>query len=100
MVYSLFRLAEYGDEPSAPSIGEGFPNFGAALTARDDDVLAQLSARPAPAREVNHLIVGPGAHGPRTAHPIVSFVGADVTDNCPELELAETAAWLRSVRRS
>jgi len=99
MDYTLFRLEEFGSAPSTPAIGEGFPDFAAALTARDEDVLAQLSVRPAPRREINHLIVGPGVDGPLTAHPIVSFVGADVADNCPELELADTAAWLLGVHR-
>jgi len=100
MGYTLFRVAEFGRPPSTPAIGEVFPDFASALTARDGDVLAQLSACPAPPREIKHLIVGPGVDGPRTVHPIVSFVGADVADNCPEIELAETAAWLRSIRRS
>ena len=99
MGYTVFRLAEFGGAPSIPAIGEGLPDFTAALNARDDDVLAQLSIRPAPPREINHVIVGPGANGPRTVHPIVSFVGADVTDNCPDLELAETAEWLRAIRQ-
>jgi hypothetical protein len=97
MGYTLFRLAEFGGAPSTPAIGDGYPDFAAAMSARDDDVLAQLSVRSAPPREINHVIVGPGVDGPRTAHPIVSFVGADIADNCPELELAETAEWLRAV---
>ena len=97
MDYALFRLAEFGSAPSAPAIGDGFADFAAAMSARDDDVLAQLSVRPAPPREISHLIVGPGVDGALTAHPIVSFVGADIADNCPELEVAETAEWLRAV---
>ena len=99
MGYTVFRLAEFGGAPATPAIGQGFPDFKAALNARDDDVLAQLSARPAPPREINHVIIGPGAKGPRTVHPLVSFVGADVADNSPDLELADTAEWLRAIRQ-
>ena len=97
MTYQLYRIEHLGAAPTGPALG-AFPDFDAALTARDADVIAQLRGAPVPPREISHLVVGPGALGPRTPHPLVTFAGAEVTDPDPAGEIAATAAWLDAVR--
>lgn len=93
MSYLLHRLEQFGDPATTPSLG-CFPDFEAALAARDRDVIAQLAAHPWPAREISHLIVGPGLRGPETAHPLVTYAGVDITDPDPAGEVATVEAWL------
>lgn len=98
MPYLLHRIDRLGAAPTGTGLGE-FPDFDAALAARDADVLTQLQARPAPRREITHLIVGPGLAGPATQHPVITFAGVDVDDPNPDAELAETRRWLTALRR-
>jgi hypothetical protein len=98
MTYDLYRLHEFGAAATDPALGH-YPDFDAALDARDRDVIAQLRTAPMPPREMNHLIVGPGVRGPRTQHPLVTFAGTTVTDPDPAAEIAATATWLDAIRR-
>ena len=98
MTYDLYRLHEFGAQATDPALGH-YPDFDAALGARDRDVIAQLRATPVPPREINHLIVGPGARGSRTEHPLTTFAGADVSHLDPAAEVAATKAWLEAIRR-
>jgi hypothetical protein len=98
MSYLLYRQAEFGAPPSTRPLGE-FHDFDAALAARDRDVIAQLAERPAPPREISHVIVGPGLRGPSTEHPVVTFAGAEFADTDPEGEVVAIAAWLDEIRR-
>jgi hypothetical protein len=97
MTYQLYRIEHLGAAPIGPALG-AYPDFDTALSARDADVITQLLDAPVPPREISHLVVGPGARGPRTSHPLVTFAGADVTDPDPAGEIAATAAWLDAVR--
>lgn len=97
MSYQLYRTDHVGAAPDGPALGD-YPDFDAALAARDRDVLTQLRAQPVPPREISHVIVGPGPRGPHTGHPVVTFAGADVTDPHPAAEITAVAAWLSALR--
>ena len=97
LTYMLFRTDRLGAGPTGAPLGT-FRDFESALAARDDDLLAQLDRQPFPRREVAHLIVGPGALGPQTAHPVVTCAGVDVHHADPAAEIAATRIWLRSLR--
>jgi hypothetical protein len=99
VTYLLYRQAEFGAPPATPPLGD-YRDFDAALTARDRDLIAQLSEQPAPPREISHLIVGPGLRGPNTEHPVVTFAGADVTDPDPGAEVTAVTDWLSAIRGS
>ena len=97
MTYQLYRT----DEPDATSARArlgAFADFDTALAARDRDVIAQLRAAPSPPREISHLIVGPGPHGPHTEHPLVTYAGIDVTDPDPTAQIDDVDAWLHALR--
>lgn len=98
MPYVLHRIDRLGARPAGARLGE-FDDFDVALTARDDDVLAQLHARPAPRREISHLIVGPGVAGPATEHPMITFAGVDDNEPDPAAELAQIRRWLTALHR-
>ena len=97
MTYLLYRIEQPGSPSDGIPLGD-YPDFDAALAARDGDVVSQLADCPIPPRQISHLIVGPGLRGPRTEHPIVTFAGADVDDPDPAAEAAATRAWLDSIR--
>lgn len=97
MIYELHRI----DNPETAYLGTrlgDYPDFDTALATRDHDVIAQLTDRPAPPREISHVIVGPGQRGPRTRHPVVTFAGADSDDPDPAAEIATTERWLNDLR--
>jgi len=97
MTYQLFRVDGIESAMSRSPLGDS-ADFDVALSARDRDVIAQLTGHPAPPREISHLIVGPGCRRPRTEHPVVTLAGADVDDPDPAAEIAATETWLRAVR--
>jgi hypothetical protein len=97
MTYQLYRIEHLGAAPTAPPLG-AYPDFDTALRARDADVITQLRDAPVPPREIGHLVVGPGARGPRTSHPLIAFAGAEVDDPDPAAEIAATETWLQRLR--
>lgn len=97
MTYQLYRLDDTEPTLSRSPLGD-YRDFDTALAARDRDVIVQLTDRPAPPREIRHLIVGPGCRGPRTEHPVVTFAGADIDDPDPAAEIAATETWLHAIR--
>jgi hypothetical protein len=97
MTYTLYRTERLGAGPAGAPLTT-FSDFESALAARDDDLLAQLERQPAPRREITHVIVGPGATGPQTEHPIVTYAGVDADDTDPAGDLAATRTWLDALR--
>ena len=97
MTYQLHRVEDLDTSSTGQQLSD-YPDFDTALQARDRDVIAQLTERPSPPREITHLIIGPGRHGSRTKHPIVTFAGAEVDDPDPAAEIAATQTWLHAVR--
>jgi hypothetical protein len=100
LTYRLYRLAAPCDDPIDGDLLGVFPDFEAALDARDDDavtLLADSGARPILAC---HTIVGPGAGGETTAHPVISSLGESGQSVDVEGVLAETRDWLRRVHSS
>ena len=95
MSYRLYRLASPCDDPALGELLGVYPNFDAALEARDDDavaLLAEVEGRPMLAC---HTIVGPedeAAH-----HPVTSSLGAAGDDVDVDDVLADARAWLRDV---
>lgn len=97
MTYQLYRSDDIATAHLGARLGD-YPDFDTALDSRDRDVIAQLCDRPAPPREISHLIVGPGRQGPLTKHPVVTFAGTDADDPDPAAEITATERWLRVVR--
>ena len=97
MTYELYRIDDLDRAHLATRLGD-YPDFDTALATRDHDVIAQLTDRPAPPREISHVIVGPGRHGPRTKHPVVTFAGADVDQPDPAAEVTAIETWLHAIR--
>jgi hypothetical protein len=97
VTYELYRMDDIDTAHLSARLGD-YPDFDSALAIRDRDVIDQLTERPAPPREISHVIVGPGRQGPRTKHPVVTFAGADVNHPDPAAEIAATESWLRAVR--
>lgn len=97
MSYRLISLTGAG---TGATIGV-YPTYGDALAARADDVLSQLTAAGGWWTRVEHTIVGPGAHGPRTEHPCCTELGVP-TDRAeppgPD-DLHDAAQWLKIVHR-
>lgn len=97
MSYHLYRLAAPCDDPIDGDLLGVFPDFETALEARDDDavlLLAEVGARPMLAC---HTIVGPGAEGRTTAHPVTSSLGESADTIDVDSVLADTRRWLHRV---
>jgi hypothetical protein len=73
MSYQLYRRVDSaGTSPDAVLLG-AYEDFVAALAARDADTVALFAATPTGVvMLVRHDIVGPGAHGPSTIHPVTT----------------------------
>jgi hypothetical protein len=95
MTYELQRV---GTEMLQPTLLGHYPTYNEALCARDQDVLDQLEQAAGRRIELLHLIVGPGARGPRTAHQVACSVGQPTTGPVDvAAELAATATWLSRI---
>ena len=97
MTYRLYRLASPCDDPADGDLLGVYPDFDAALEARDDDAVALLADAGARPMLACHTIVGPGADGTVETHPVTSSLGEDGDDIDTHDVLADTRAWLRAV---
>lgn len=96
MTYELHRAGE--DEQ--PRLLGSYATYEAALHARDQDVLEQLEQARGHRIQPQHLIVGPGQRGARTAHQVVCSVGQPTGDPVDlAAELAATEDWLRRIHQ-
>lgn len=89
MTYQPYRVEGLGPPPGGAALG-AFADFDTALATRDDDRAA---------REVAHLIVGPGMAGARAEHPVVTFAGVDPDEPNPAAEFEEARRRLQRIRR-
>jgi len=97
MTYTLYRTERLGAGLAGAPLGT-FSDFESALAARDDDLLAQLERQPVPRREITHVILGQGAMGPQTEHPVVTCAGVDADHTDPAGDIAATRTWLDALR--
>ena len=72
------------------------------MRACDDDVIDQLAARGGWYTLIEHVIVGPGLHGPHTAHRHATALGVDpAAGRVPGPDdLDDARNWLAFVRRA
>jgi hypothetical protein len=99
MHYRVFRVPD-PDASAADGVYLGtFPDFDAALVARDDDAVRVLAAEDDGSRVlVCHRIVGPddGAH--EREYPVLSELERPVDPGDAQRGLAETRRWLAQIR--
>jgi hypothetical protein len=98
MTYCLYRVADpTDDEATGVNLGE-FATFEAAIEARDDDTARLFADTEAGATLViHHQIVGPGALGSATRHPVSS--GLPRSTPATLEEVADVRRWLEEIHR-
>ena len=96
MSYQLFRCVDLAaDRSEAVQLGT-YTEFTAALAARDEDTVALFATTGAGmVMLVRHDIVGPGAHGPSTIHPVTTAVERRSSADLDEV--AEVRDWLNHI---
>lgn len=96
MSYQLIRRIDVAADRSEALLLGTYEEFTAALAARDEDTVALFAATAeGEVMLVRHDIVGPGAHGPSTTHPMTTAVerrGLTDVD-----EVAEVRDWLTHI---
>jgi predicted DNA-binding protein with PD1-like motif len=97
MTYQLYRLAESNGAHTDALLLGAYDDFDEALAARDQDtVLLFAITSPGEVMAVHHDIVGPGADGPFTAHPVSTAVERTGVAGVDEVE--EIRGWLARIR--
>jgi hypothetical protein len=96
MTYTLYRVADPSDDPTAGMRLGRYARFEDALEARDDDT-ARLFAATGPGQILvaHHQIVGPGALGETTAHPVST--GLPRSGAPTDEEVADARRWLEEI---
>jgi hypothetical protein len=99
--YELFAVPSSGEEAALCRIGR-YRTYDEALHARDEDVIDQLAARGGWYTLIEHVIVGPGLQGPRTAHRHATALGVDpAAGRVPNPDdLDDARQWLATIRDS
>jgi hypothetical protein len=99
MSYRLYRLAQGSDDLTSDGVLLGtFENFELALAARDEDTVRLFAVTGAgQVLHAHHQILGPGARGPVTAHPVVTEIERSAA--CDLREVADARVWLESIHR-
>jgi hypothetical protein len=95
--YRLYRLAAPCDDPIDGDLLGVFDTFTDALDARDDDAVTLLESLDGHPMLACHTIVGPGAGGELTSHPVTSSLGDDQRGEPLQERLEQTRHWLRQV---
>jgi hypothetical protein len=98
MTYTLYRVDDPTDDPSAGVHLGRYATFEAALDARDDDTV-RLFAVTGPGQTLiaHHQIVGPGALGAVTAHPVST--GLPRPSFPADDDVGEARRWLDQIHR-
>jgi hypothetical protein len=96
MTYTLYRVDDpTGDPLNGVAIGD-YASFEAALDARDDDTARLFSTTgPGLVLTAHHQIVGPGALGEATAHPMTTSLPRSTQAAVAEVE--DARRWLRQI---
>lgn len=89
MSYDLIAIDRDGHRRHLAS----FIGYDDAVAARGRDVIAQLAAHGGWWTRVEHIIIGPGVHGPCTEHRFCTELGVD-----PDRDTAPTAADIDDAR--
>jgi hypothetical protein len=93
MSYQLYRLADA--DPGSLLLGS-YEAFEDALTARDEDTVRLFAATsPGDLMLVRHDIIGPGAHGPATLHPVTTAVERRSPADLDEVD--DVRGWLARI---
>lgn len=97
MSYRLYRVADpCGDITDGTLLGE-YDTFDAALDARDDDTAAMFGdTTPGHVLRACHQIVGPGALGHDTPHPVTSELPRPVGNRGAD-DVEEARQWLHHI---
>jgi hypothetical protein len=98
-MYQLYRLAASTDDASDGVLLGSFDDFDAALAARDTDTVELFSKTgPGLVLHAHHQILGPGALGPVTTHPVSTAI--ERSESADPREVHETRDWLATIHRS
>jgi hypothetical protein len=99
--YELLAVPAGAGEAALRRIGR-YRTYDEALRARDEDLLDQLAAHGGWYTLIEHVIVGPGLAGPRTAHRHASALGVDpAAGRVPSPDdLDDARSWLTASRES
>jgi hypothetical protein len=96
MGYLLYRLADVVDRAAGSVLLGDYEAFEDALSARDEDTVRLFAATsPGEVMLVRHDIVGPGANGPATFHPVTTAVERDGRTDRSEID--EVRGWLTRI---
>jgi hypothetical protein len=99
MTYRLYRLAKPNDNPADGILLGSFPAFDDALAARDDDTVELFAVTgPGELLSAHHQILGPGALGPATVHPVSTEIERATPTG--RNDVADAREWLRAIHRS
>lgn len=99
MTYRLYRLTNAQDPARDGLLLGSFADFDTALAARDEDTVRLFSITgPGQIMQAHHRILGPGAQGAATEHPVSTEIERALTAG--DQQLAETRAWLTAIHRS
>jgi hypothetical protein len=98
MAYTLYRVADPTDDPTLGVRLGRFATFEDAIEARDDDTTRLFAATgPGETLVAHHQIVGPGALGHSTPHPLSTGLPRS---NAPrDGDVAEARRWLTEIHR-
>jgi hypothetical protein len=96
MSYQLYRVASPCADVSTGMLLGDYDTFDDALCARDDDT-AQLFEGTTPGQVLLacHQILGPGALGPATSHPVTSEMPRAAAGH--DDDITDAREWLRRI---
>jgi hypothetical protein len=99
MGYQLYRLVDVVDEETGSELLGVYEAFEDALTARDEDTIRifETTSR-GEVMLVRHDIVGPGADGSATCHPVTTAVERKTLGD--PAEIADVRGWLSRIHAS
>jgi hypothetical protein len=96
MSYQLYRRDDASNDDEGSVLLGVYGLFEDALAARDDDTVRVFaSTSPGEVMVVRHDIVGPGADGPATLHPVTTAVERQRFSD--PVELDEIRGWLSRI---
>jgi hypothetical protein len=99
MTYTLYRVADPTDDPTTGIRLGRYARFEDALDARDDDTARLFAATGAgQILVVHHQIVGPGALGEATAHPVST--GLPRSGSPTDMEVTDARRWLNEIHHA
>jgi hypothetical protein len=96
MSYQLYRRTDGIDSDAGSVLLGQYADFEEALTARDEDTVRLFeTTMPGEVMMVRHDIVGPGASGPTSFHPVTTAIERRTLNDAAEID--EVRGWLKRI---